>query len=223
MFAKALLRQDTGNPFEVPHEPRLHARHPADPIPFRGTNALAPRTPEPATMAQHALWQKAETVLEAQRRWLTGFKKNLPHSNGLITFPLIPTGVWWREQGDFLMHGFDFFPASLANTVLAATDPVSARSLGLPLAPRVQNKLLEDSTHQRLCQLRQRFATEHENMGLAFGRGDFTGLGSSAGRKARYARELVEIATSIGAATFGKQAWLAHERYFYGVLGPRKI
>jgi hypothetical protein len=223
MFAKAFLRRDSGNPLEVQREPQLAAQPAAGPIPFRGTNRLAPQAPSPGNAAQHALWEKAEKVLEAQRKWLAGVNSALPNGLSIITVPLIPTGVWWREQGDFLMHGFEFFPASLANTILAANDPITARTLNLPLAPRVQNKLLEDSTHQRLCQLRQRFATEHENMGLAFARGDFTSLASSQGRKARYARELVDIACSIGMATFGKQAWLTHERYFYSVLGPRKI
>lgn len=222
MFARA-LRRDSGNPFEVQHEPVLTGHPPQGPIPFRGTNALAQTPPAPANAAQQTLWAKAELVLEAQRKWLAGLNKSLPAGYSVITFPLIPTGVWWREQGDFLMHGFDLYPASLANTVLAATDPVSARVLNLPLAPRVQNRLLEESTHQRLGQLRLRFATEHENMGLAFARGDFTGLGSSAGRKARFGRELVAIATSIGAATFGQQAWSTHERYFFSILGPRKI
>lgn len=223
MFAKALLRRDTGNPFEVQHEPTLSGKPPEGPIPFRGSNPLAPKPPAPANTAQQALWAKAEIVLEAQRKWLHGFNKTLPTGHSVVAFPLIPTGVWWREQGDFLMHGFGLFPASLANTALAATDPVSARVLDLPLAPRVQNRLLEDSTHQRMCVLRQRFATEHENMGIAFARGDFTGLGGSAGRKARYGRELVDIATSIGFATFGKQAWLTHERHFFSILGTRKI
>jgi hypothetical protein len=222
MFAKA-LRRDQGNPFEAQPEPKLGNLLGAGLLPFRGTNVLAPVAPTAPNEAQQALWAKAETVLDAQRKWLAGFNKSMPLGYSVITFPLIPTGVWWREQGDFLMHGFDFFPASLANTVLAAADPVSARVLNLPLAPRMQNKLLEESTHQRLCQLRQRFATEHENMGLAFARGDFTGLGSSATRKARYGRELVDIATSIGKATFGQQIWNAHERYFFSVLGPRKI
>jgi hypothetical protein len=184
---------------------------------------LSPFLPAPANPAQQLLWAKAEVVLEAQRKWLHGFNKTLPIGHSVVAFPLIPTGVWWRENGDFLMHGFDFFPASLANTALAATDPVSARVLDLPLAPRVQNRLLEDSTHQRLCQLRMRFSTEHENMGIALARGDFTGVGSSAGRKARYARELIDIATSIGLATFGKQAWLIHERHFNSILGMRKV
>jgi hypothetical protein len=223
MFAKALLRRDPRDHFVTRPEPKLGNQAVAAPIPFRGTNALAPAAPAPASAGQQALWAKAETVLEAQRKWLQNFNNSLPTGHSIVAFPLIPTGVWWREQGDFLMHGFEFFPASLANTVLAATDPLSARALNLPLVPRVQNRLLEDSTHQRLCQLRQRFATEHENMGLAFARGDFTGLASSAGRKARYARELIDIATSIGAATFGQQAWLNHEHYFFSVLGQRKI
>ena len=223
MFAKAQLRRESINPFEVRHEPVLSGSPAVAPILFRGTNALTPLPPTPVNPAQQALWTKADTVLEAQRKWLHGFNKSLPSGYAVIAFPLIPTGVWWREQGEFLMHGFGFFPASLANTALAATDPVSARVLNLPLAPRVHNRLLEDSTHQRLGQLRQRFATEHENMGLAFARGDFGGLGSSVGRKARYGRELIEIASSIGFATFGKQAWLTHEHHFYSVLGQRKI
>jgi hypothetical protein len=223
MFAKALLRRNSGNPFETHHEPQLSGHPPVSPVPFRGTNPLVPVPPAPSNSAQQALWAKAEVVLEAQRKWLAGLNKTLPAGQVVVTFPLIPTGVWWREQGDFLMHAFEFFPASLANTVLAAPDPVTARVLNLPLAPRVQNRLLEDATHQRLCQLRMRFATEHENMGLAFARGDFTGLGSSANRKARYGRELIDIATSIGAATFGQQGWAAHERIFFSILGARKI
>ncbi len=223
MFAKALLRRDSGSPFEVQQDPILSGRPREGPIPFRGSNSFAPVPPAPVSTAQQALWAKAEIVLEAQRKWLNGFNKSLPSGHSVVAFPLIPTGVWWREQGDFLMHGFNFFPASLGNTALAATDPVSARVLDLPLAPRVQNRLLEESTHQRLCQLRYRFATEHENMGLALARGDFTAVGSSANRKARYGRELVDIATSIGLATFGKQAWQTHERHFNGILGMRKI
>jgi hypothetical protein len=223
MFARAFSHRDSGNPFEVELEPRLSTPAATAPVPIRGTHFLAQNPPPPPNTTQSALWARAEAVLEAQRKWLQGFIKSLPNGSAVVTFPLIPTGVWWREQGEFLMHGFDFFPASLANTVLAATDTVSARQLNLPLAPRVQNRLLENATHQRLCQLRQRFATEHENMGLAFARGDFGGLGSSAGRKARYGRELVDIATSIGAATFGQQSWAAHERIFFSILGPRKI
>ena len=223
MFAKTLQRRDQGNPFEAQREPVSGGQPATAPIPFRGTNPLAAKAPAPANTAQQALWAKAEIVLDAQRKWLLGFNKTMPGGHAVIAFPLIPTGIWWREQGDFLMQAFDFFPASLANTALVTTDPVSARILNLPLAPRIQNRLLEDSTHQRLTQMRQRFSMEHENMGLAFARGDFTGLGSSANRKARYGRELVKIATSIGFATFGKQAWLAQEHHFFSVLGQRKI
>jgi hypothetical protein len=223
MFAKLQLRRETGNPFETQQEPQLAPRPQQGPVPFRGTQVLAAPAPAAANVAQQALWAKAEIVLEAQRNWLANHNRTLPHGLAITTFPLIPTGVWWREQGDFLMQAFDFHPASLGNTVLAAIDPVGARQLNLPLVPRIQNRLLEDATHQRLCQLRHRFAMEHENMGIAFARGDFTGLGTSSSRKARYARELIEIAASIGMATFGKQAWMTHERYFQSVLGQRKV
>jgi hypothetical protein len=223
MFANARLRRDSGNPFEIQSEPQVAPRPQAGLAPFGGTQALAAQPPAVPSPAQHALWARAEVVLEAQHNWLAAQNKALPNGLTMIAFPLIPTGVWWREQGDFLMQAFDFYPASLGNTALAAIDPISARQLNLPLAPRVQNRLLEEATHQRLCQFRHRFAMEHENMGLAFARGDFTGLGTSASRKARYARELIDIATSIGQATFGKQAWLTHERYFQSVLGQRKV
>lgn len=194
----------------------MGARPTTPPVSFR---APAPHIND----AQQALWTRAELVLEAQKKWLAGHNKTLPNGCTIMAYPLIPPGIWWREQGDFLMQAFDFFPASLANTALVTTDPVSSRRLNLPLAPRMQNRLLEDSTNQRLTQMRERFAMEHENMAMAFARGDFTGLGSSVGRKARYGRELVDIATSIGFATFGKQAWLTHERLFFSVLGHRKI
>lgn len=234
MLAKASLRGEFEKPFDSRSDAGLRAqqsarfpasegsRQSASPIPIRGTQAFQ-AAPSPASNAEQELWSKAETVLKAQRAWLANLNKSLPEGLTIVALPLIPPGVWWREHGGFLMQAFEFYPASLANTMMAANEPVSARRLELPLAPRVHNKLLEDSMHLRIGDLRRRFATEHENMGLAFARGDFTGLGSSIGRKARYGRELAEIASSIGMAAFGKQAWETHERNFNRILGQRKI
>lgn len=222
MSARASLRSEFSHSsaLRAGAEPQKHDA--ASPVPIRGTLAFQ-AAPNPITQAEQALWAKAETVLNAQKAWLAGINRSLSAGLSVVVLPLIPSGVWWREHGAFLMQAFEFYPASLANTAIAALEPVSARQLELPLAPRVQNRLLEESIQQKIGDLRRRFALEHENMGLAFARGDFTGIGSSAGRKARYARELVDIASSIGMAAFGKQAWLAHERVFNRVLGQRKI
>lgn len=148
--------------------------------------------------------------------------QQLPPDCAVVPWPIIPASAWAGANGNFLTVACEFYPGSLGNLMLLPRDQRSAAVLHLPRAPSYVSRQLEEDASNRISALRADMAEDHVKTVKLLEQGDLAALDACAERNARYRRDVLAVARTLGAAMFGPAVWDHHARMFGDVLGwPR--